>query len=176
VGASTVPSGVLPARTTLASTLSPAVASLRCGMRVTVSAALVGCVLLAGCGGERSGSAGRERFMVAADAICSRFPGPLVGADAVGADAVGEGRGGTFADRSGRFAEAVGRGVVSLERLGVPRSAQRASAQAVVDAMRRAGRSVVHLRVATDELQEAHPTDVARVDALIAKVGALAPR
>jgi len=141
-------------------------------MRVTASAALVGCLLLAACGGDRRDPSGKEQFMAAADEICSRFPGPLVESDSARANTgSGAARGSTFANRVSRFAEAVDRGVVSLEHLELPRGAERAAAQEFVDEMTRLGESVVRLKAATDELAASDPTDIARMGGEVANVG-----
>ena len=79
-----------------------------------------------------------------------------------------------FSVRAGRCGGAQrnrGGSIVVLSHLELPPGADRAGAQAFVDAMTRLGESVVHMKAATDKLAAGDPTDVARMGGLVAKVG-----
>jgi len=129
------------------------------------SAALVVAVLLAGCGGSRGDVATRERFIIAGDSMCSRFPPPL------GRFLAGGGGGGNLVTGINRFAGRIERFVTDIERLELPSGRQRLAASRFVGSIKRLAPAVSRLRIATARLGATSPTDADSVGRAISRVG-----
>jgi|GEM_PF-7066673 len=138
-------------------------------MRWTVSAAVVVSVLLAGCGGRNEKAAPRARFVVAADAICSRFPRPLRQAE-LGAS------GTTLASAESRFAERVAAGVERLQRLRLPGGRDHAGAEAFVESLTAVASAAARLKTATLRLAAHDPTDTDGIGRVIEQTPRSLPR